>query len=116
MICLLADENFIRDIVIGLVRRLPELDVLTVQEAGLEGRGDPEVLEWAARDNRVLLTHDKRTMPRFAYERVARGLAMPGVIEVPDWLPIGQAIDDILIIALCSSEEEWRDRVEHLPL
>lgn len=55
-----ADENFNNDIVRGLRRRKPNLDVVRVQEAGLSGAVDPDVLEWAAREGRVLLTHDVR--------------------------------------------------------
>ena len=65
-----ADENFNNDIVRGLRRRKPELDIVRVQEAGLSGAVDPDVLEWAAREGRVLLTHDVATMTRHAYERV----------------------------------------------
>ena len=57
-----ADENFNNDIVRGLRRRKPELDIVRVQEAGLSGAVDPDVLEWAAREGRVLLTHDVATM------------------------------------------------------
>lgn len=53
-----ADENFNNDIVRGLRRRMPDLDIVRVQEAGLSGAIDTDVLEWAAREGRVLLTHD----------------------------------------------------------
>jgi hypothetical protein len=41
---------------------------------------------------------------------------MPGVFVVSDRLPIGQAISELALIVLCSSDAEWRDRVEFLPL
>jgi hypothetical protein len=50
-----------------------------VQDVGLTGADDPTILEWAAAGGRILFTHDVSTMTRFAYERVAAGLAMPGV-------------------------------------
>jgi hypothetical protein len=67
-----ADENFKEQIVNGLRRRLRDLDITTAQDAGLRGSPDPEVLEWAAGESRVVLTHDTRTMKGFAYARVAR--------------------------------------------
>ena len=55
-----ADENFDNDILRGLFRVLPNLDMVRVQDAGLSGVEDPEVLEWCARENRILLTHNVR--------------------------------------------------------
>ena len=52
-------------------------------DVGLLGKSDPMVLEWAAREMRVLLTHDVRTMRYHAYARLAAGLSMPGVFVVP---------------------------------
>jgi predicted nuclease of predicted toxin-antitoxin system len=64
MIALAVDENFDHHILRALVRRLPQIDALTVPTAGLAGADDPTVLAWAAREGRVLLTHDVRTMTR----------------------------------------------------
>src|SRR6185312_2783929 len=75
---LASDENFDGDIVRGLLRILPELDIVRVQDAGLAGSPDPIVLAWAAGAERVLLTHDRDTMPNFAYDRVRAGEPMPG--------------------------------------
>lgn len=73
MIRLLADENFNASIVRGLLRRVPQLDLVRAKDVGLGGADDPTVLAWAAQDGRVLLTHDVRTVTRFAWERVIRG-------------------------------------------
>jgi predicted nuclease of predicted toxin-antitoxin system len=54
----LADENFNSDIVRGLLLRQPNLDIARVQDVGLAGADDPEVLAWAAENNRIVLTHD----------------------------------------------------------
>ena len=48
MLRLAADENFNGDIVRGLVRRNPKLDIVRVQDVGLSGADDPSVLQWAA--------------------------------------------------------------------
>lgn len=65
-----ADEGFRAAIVDGLRRLNPDIDIVTVQERGLRTAPDPVVLDWAANEERVLLTHDTKTMRRFAYERV----------------------------------------------
>ena len=104
MLLLVADENFNGNIVRGLFRRQPALDLVRLQDVGLSGADDPAVLAWAAQAGWVLLTHDVSTITRYAYERVQEGQPMPGVFEVSRDLPIGQAIEEILLVAECSSE------------
>lgn len=116
MIRLAADENFHFDVVMGVRQRRPELDFVRIQDAGLAGAPDPEVLAWAAREGRPLVTHDVRTMPTFAYQRVERGLPMPGVFLVQQEIAIGVAIEAILLVTYASLEGEWEGRVEFLPL
>ena len=70
MLSLAADENFNNDIVRGLLRRNPRLDIVRIQDAGLSGASDEAVLEWAANEGRILLTHDVSTLTRSVYERV----------------------------------------------
>ena len=116
MLRLAADENFNYDIVRGVLRHDPQIDIVRVQDAGLSGADDPAVLEWAAREGRVLLTHDVATMTRYAYERVRVGKPMPGVFEVGRTVPVGLAIEEILLIARYSLEGEWEGQVRYLPL
>lgn len=113
---LLSDEDFNGRIVRGLLRRLPSLDLVRVQDVGLIERHDTEVLAWAAQENRLVLTHDFATMIDFAYNRVADGLEMPGVIAIPQDLAIGETIDEILLLVECSEENEWENQVVFIPL
>jgi uncharacterized protein DUF5615 len=111
----LADENFDNRILAGLRRRRPTVDILRVQDAGLTGAEDPVVLAWAAEDGRVLLTHDAATIPEHAYERVMAGAVMPGVIEVPFQMPIGDAIEELLLIVDASRPGDLENQVIYLP-
>ncbi len=111
-----ADENFNNNIVRGLLRQNPNLDIVRVQDVGLSGKDDPSILEWAAQEGRVLLTHDVSTITRYAYERARAGQSMPGVFEVGRSVPVGIAIQDILLIAECSLDGEWEGQVRYLPL
>lgn len=111
MLILIADENFNNDIVRGMLRRKPDLDIVRVQDVGLSNEDDRVILEWAAQEGRVLVTHDVTTITNFAYERVRAGKSMPGVIEVDDDLPIGQAINDILLVVECSERSEWEGQI-----
>lgn len=110
-----ADENLDARIVAGLSRRLPELDVLRVQEAGLSGAPDPAVLEWAADEERTLLTHDVRTMPRFATDRLRAEKAMPGLVVIPDRLSIGEAVKQLELLAQASTSAELDSQILYLP-
>jgi hypothetical protein len=83
---------------------------------GLSGEKDPPVLEWAAKEGRITITHDVRTMPKFALEHIEEGKILPGLIIVPEQMPIGEAIQDLLIIIECSVPEEWENRIGYLPL
>ena len=116
MLKLVSDENFNGDILRGLFRRHPELDVIRVQDIGLAATPDPDILAWAAGEDRIILTHDRETMPYFAYERVKAGQTMPGVFLVSDTMPIGQAIDEILLAADCMTSEECKNFVRFFPL
>jgi len=112
---LAADENFNHAIVRGVIRRNP-VDIVTIQESGLSGAHDEDVLEWAADEGRVLLTHDVSTMTKYAYERVGSDLPMPGLFEVSQAIAVGAAIEDILLLAECSLDNEWEGQVRYLPL
>lgn len=112
----MADANFDRRIVQGLLRRVRDLDIITAQELGLTEASDEVILERAAAEGRVLLTHDEASIPPLAFERLWRGLPMSGVAIVPQDLPIGRAISDLEMLVVASSPEELENRVVWLPL
>jgi hypothetical protein len=116
MLRLATDEDFNNRILRGLLRRRPDLDIVRVQDVGLAGVGDAEVLGWAAAEGRVLLTHDVTTMKQCVDERGDAGLPMPGVFEVSQQISIAVAIEDILLLAECSLEGEWEGQIKFLPL
>jgi len=111
MLKLLADENFDNTILRGLFRWKPDADILRVQDVALAGADDPTVLAWAAEEGRVLLTHDVSTITKYAYERVEKGYPMPGVIEVRTDAPIGQIIEDILVVLECIATGELEGQI-----
>src|SRR5947209_1630886 len=102
MLRLLADENFNDDIVRGSLLRLPGLGIVRVQDVGLGGAEDPDVLAWAAENNRIVLTYDRATMSDHAYKRVADGEPMAGVFILNDRFPVGRAIEEILLLVACT--------------
>ena len=116
MLRLLSDQDFDHDILRGLRLRLPDLNAVTARQAGLDRKPDPEVLAWAATQGRIVVTHDRNTMTRFAYDRVRDSQAMPGAFVISREMPVGKAIADLKVLLECSEEVEWDGLVVFLPL
>jgi len=116
MLRLLIDQNFNQIILRGLRQRIPALDAITAHQAGLSDAEDPDLLAWAAEEGRLLITHDHRTMRDHVADRLAAGEHIAGVVIVSRKLPFGRVIHDLEVIVMCSSEDDWRDVLRHLPL
>ena len=116
MLRLFTDQNFNGRILRGLRRRAANLDLVRAFDAGLTGAEDPYLLEWASKENRIVVSHDVNTMPAFAYSRVRDGQSMPGVFIVPTSMAIGQAIDELEFAIEAMPAEECSDQVIYFPL
>jgi uncharacterized protein with PIN domain len=116
MLRLLIDQDLDHVILRALLLRVQNLDVITAHQAGLSNASDPELLAWAAEQERVVITHDRRTMPYHATSRIARAEKIAGIIIVSRQLPVSRVIDDLEIIVSCSDMVEWENIVKHLPL
>jgi hypothetical protein len=116
MLRLLIDQDLDQVILRGLLLRVPTLDFITAYQAGLSDASDPDLLAWADHQKRVVVTHDRRTMPNHAADRINRNESVAGVIVVSRRLPVARVIDDLEIIVSCSFAEEWVNVVKHLPL
>jgi hypothetical protein len=116
MLSFAADENFDVNILRGLERRRPTLDVVRVQDTEMYSADDSDMLAWAADAGRIVLTHDKSTVPGHAYDRVRAGEPMCGVFVVLPGTPISKAVDDLLNLAIASDEGEWEGQVVYIPL
>ena len=111
MIKFLTDEDFDNRILRGLLRKQSTLEISRVQDVGLSGANDPTILAWAAQEERILLTHDFRTMPQHVTKMLAIGENIIGIIVVPQSMSIGEAIQDILVVAENCSLEEIKNRI-----
>jgi hypothetical protein len=112
----LADEDLNGHIIRGLLRAIPEIDLMSVDELGLLSATDAAVLAVAAEHQRIVITHDAKTMPRHAVERLNAGEPMPGLIVCPQRVSVGVAIENLVLIAECSEADDLRNRVVYLPL
>lgn len=110
-----ADADLNEDIVTGLLRREPGIDFQTAAAAGLRGFDDQQVLELAATQGRVVVSHDRKTMPRHFAEFIQRR-SSPGLIILSQKTDLLEAIEDLLLIWVASDAEEWIDRLFTVPL
>jgi len=110
-----ADADLNQAIVTGVLRREPKIDFQSALLAGLEGVKDPEVLAISVQQGRVLVSHDRRTMPLEFAEFIVNSKSA-GVIIVSRKLPIEAVIEELLLIWSASTAEEWVDRIAKLPL
>ena len=94
----LANHDLTEAILRGVVRREPAVEFRRLREVGLADRADTEVLEYAAREALLIVSHDVNTMTARASERLAAGQSMPGVLVAHQSDPIGRIIDDLVLI------------------
>ena len=109
-----ADADLRQAIVTGVIRRQPKLDFQSANEAKLEGLKDREVLEIAAREGRVLVTHDRKTMPT-EFGNFIISQSSSGVLIVSQDLPVREAIDAIILVWEASTAEEWINQIMSVP-
>ncbi len=110
-----ADADLNQVIVTGVLRREPTVDFQTAFAAGLEGITDPDVLAISAEQERVLVSHDRKTMPS-EFAKFITSKRSSGVIIISRRLPMDVVIEELLLIWAVSSAEEWVDRIAKLPL
>ncbi len=111
----LADENFNNDILRGVWRRIPDARFIRVQDTEIAGADDPRVLEYAAEQGYIVLSHDVNTMRGYFYDRIKAELPTPGLFLVHKRTSIGEVIDALELIILASDESEWLGQATYLP-
>jgi hypothetical protein len=111
-----ADNDLRSSIRAGVLRREPSIDFQSARAAGLDGVPDPEVLRLAADQGRILVSHDENSMPRHFRAFLTAGSHSPGVLLVPQGLPVGAVIESILLLWIGSDADEWKNRITWLPL
>ena len=110
-----ADADLNVEIVAGVLRREPSIDFQTADEANLRRVPDLEVLALAAQESRILVTHDRRTMPRHFADFILHR-SSPGVFIIAQTVSVRVAIEALLLVWAASESEEWRNLIVELPL
>jgi hypothetical protein len=110
-----ADADFNENIIRAVQRHEPGIDFQSALAAGLPGRSDPEVLAVAAATGRVLVSHDRKSMPVYFAEHITQEQSA-GLLIVPQHLAIARVVEDLLLIWTATEAEEWVNRIYALPL
>lgn len=110
-----ADADFNQEIIDGLVRHEPFVDFQTADEARLRGLSDAKVLSIAAQGGRILVSHDRRTMPKH-FAKFIEKQNCPGVFILSQSLSVRRAMEELLLIWSASEQEEWENLIVDLPL
>jgi hypothetical protein len=111
----LADEDLDSAILEGVLYCEPTIDILDSKHAGYRGVKDPTLLEIAAQQGRILISHDRRTMTRYFCDRLAAGKSSPGLFIVPQQTVIGDVIELLVLIWTASQPNDWVDAITYLP-
>lgn len=116
MISILADEHIPRSLVQAVRARVSAADIVRVQDVGLRSAEDSALLEWAATNDRIILTEDRSTLVPQAHERVASGLPMPGVLAIRPGAEWSQVIDDLVLILICELPDDLVNQAVYIPI
>ena len=114
MIRFVADEQLPTNLFRAV--RAAGLDIVRVQDVGLRSASDPDLLEWAATNGRVVLSLDRDTLPEFAFQRVRAGLPMPGVVLPGRGMSVGAVVHELLTLVGAGTADDLRDQAVCLPL
>lgn len=116
MLRLFFDHDFNYRILRGLTQRIPNLDFVTPTILGNIDGSDENHLAWAWENKRIVITHDVNTMTDAANQRFTDGKSISGLIIVPQSMPIGEAINDLEIIIICDTADEFENRIRYIPI
>ncbi len=93
---------------------MPGVDFRRAEQAGIRGLDDIQALALAARDGRVLVTHDRKTMPTHFAEIVGSNTS-PGLFIVSQKTDLLSAIEALLLVWVAFEAEEWVNTICTIP-
>lgn len=114
----LLDENVDPVLRIGLLNRESTLVVWRVGDLGAPAAGilDPPLLQWCEENSFILVTNNRKTMPRHLVDHLDEGRHISGIFALNQRMSIGETIEELILIWGASEAEEYQDRLVHLPL
>jgi len=114
----LMDENVDPVYALQLRRRQPDLVVWAVGEPNAPPKStlDPEILLWGETNNFILVTNNRTSMPVHLADHIAQNRHVPGIFILNADMNIGETIEELILIAECSFENEYQNQIAYLPI
>ena len=114
----LLDENMPHSVRDQLLYHEPTLQVLCIGDdiAPSCGTPDPLLLDWIEKNDYILVSRNRKTMPVHLKEHLDRGKHVPGVLLIRRGISIGRLVEDLLLIWGASELKDYQDRIEYLPM
>lgn len=78
------------------------------------GTSDPDLLLWAERHNRILVSRDRRLLGKHFTDHLMSGHKSPGIFQVRD-VALEQLVAFLVCASYASEAAEWEGRITFIP-
>jgi predicted nuclease of predicted toxin-antitoxin system len=114
----LLDENVDVRYRSQLLRYAPALIVKVVHDPDVPPKEttDPQIVQWCEAHEFILVTNNRRSMPRHLADHLANGGHVPGIFVLDPEMSMGETIEELILISEASFTDEYRDRIIYLPI
>lgn len=109
----LLDEHLKR----AIQEQLPDMHVRLIGDEGVPplATPDPDILTWIERNNYILITNNRTTIPRHLTEHLQAGGHVPGILCFPQRTSIGTYIKELRSVWESFRTEQYQDVIQYLP-
>ncbi|WP_017294877.1 DUF5615 family PIN-like protein [Geminocystis herdmanii] len=114
----LIDENLPPIYKQQLKLYLSNIEIIAIGDPNTPKKGtkDPEILIWCEKNNFILVTNNRASMPLHLKEHLTQGHHLPGIFVFRPQSKIGEIINDLVLIASASQGNEYVDMITYIPL
>ena len=102
----------------GLRRRQPSIDVRVVGDGGAPAHGtkDPEILDFLQREGYILVTFNRKTIPKHLQEHLQKGRHVSGIFLLRKGASYRRILEDLELVWYIGELDEYRDKITYIPL
>ncbi|HBL12939.1 MAG TPA: hypothetical protein DD379_16395 [Cyanobacteria bacterium UBA11162] len=114
----LIDENLPPKLKTAVLRLNPAIDILRVGDPNAPPLGtlDPDILYYLELSQRLLVTDNRKSIPRHLQEHWMGGGHIWGLFWVRQSATLSQWAQELMVVWETSEAEEWIDKLDWIPL
>jgi len=114
----LLDENVDLLLRVELLNCEHTMVVWRIGDPGAPSKGslDPEILCWCEQNGFILVTNNRKSMPRHITDHIKNGRHVPGIFELNPNMSIRETVEELLLIWGASEMKEYQDVIIYLPI